>query len=84
MEYYCEWEEGTLRDVKKTVLKTLDYLCKNPGRDGDNAFTSQQLDDVKDSVKILHMIDDMDDDTPDEAEMRRRHAAHMAATQRAS
>lgn len=66
--HFENWEDSVLYDTKKDVLRTLMYIHENKMRDCGKALSSQQLDDVKDAVCILHMIFEMSEDAEHEDE----------------
>ncbi len=56
MHKYTEWETDMFECVKKDLLMTLSYICDNKSRDNGKSYSSYQLDDVKDIVKTLCMM----------------------------
>lgn len=48
------WEESTMYDVQKKTLKTLDKILEDADKD---RLSSDDLDDVKDCLMVLSMID---------------------------
>ncbi len=78
MHKYTEWKTSTMDDVVRDVLMTLNYINSYKARDNSKAYSSSQLDDVKDCMIILHTVKHLSENSTivsDSADMMKHH--HM-------